>query len=113
MGLLATPYTLLANPIHPRVKTDKVKVLDKQQKLGEKIKKSIKRQKIYHPIREKFMRDETRRVAFLLEEFLKNEEETERGAIVIRIPKGVFDRVEKPQRLAAESGLADLLRVEE
>ena len=129
LGLLATPYTLLAHPSHPRVRTDcliyevmaitdiyiplreetirkyltdKIEVFENKQVLEEKIEKSIKRKKIYHPIREKFLRDEAKRTAFLIGEFLKDEEEqTEK--IVIRIPKRVWEKIEKPQRLAAES----------
>jgi len=129
LGLLATPYTLLAHPSHPRVRTDnliykvmaitdiyiplreetlrkyltdRVEVFENKQVLEEKIEKSIKRRKIYHPVREKFLRDEAKRTAFLIGEFLKGEEErTEK--IVIRIPKRVWEKIEKPQRLAAES----------
>ena len=91
-GLLATPYTLLAHPTHPRVKTDsllyevmaitdlyiplteetikkyltdRIRVLEDRTLLGEKIDKMIKRKKIYHPIREKFIKNEARRTAFL------------------------------------------------
>jgi len=129
LGLLATPYTLLAHPSHPRVRTDnpiyevmaitdiyiplreetirkyltdKVEIFEDRQDLEERIEKSIKRKKIYHPIREKFLRDEAKRTAFLIGEFLKDEEEqTEK--IVIRIHKKIWEKIEKPQRLAAES----------
>ena len=129
-GLLATPYTLLAHPIHPRVKTDsplyevmaitdlripltdetirryitdRVEVLEDKNLLEEKIEQSLERKKVYHPIREKFLRDEARRTAFLIEEFLKEEFETPetRKGIVIRVPKKVWEKVQIPRRLAA------------
>jgi len=92
LGLLATPYTLLAHPTHPRVKTDsllyevmaitdlyiplteetikkcltdRIRVLEDRTLLEEKIEQSLKRKKVYHPIREKFMKNEARRTAFL------------------------------------------------
>ncbi len=131
IGLLTTPYTLLAHPSHPRVRTDspiydvmaitdiyiplteesilkyltdKIEVLEDKHALEEKIKTSVEKKKIYHPVRERFIREEARRVAFLMEEFKSEEDkETERRATVIRIPKTVLERVEKPQRLAAKS----------
>jgi hypothetical protein len=100
LGLIATPYTLLAHPSHPRVRTDspiyetmaitdlyiplreetikkyltdRVEVLTEKTELERKIEDSIKRKKIYHPIREKFLKSEARRTAFLVEEFLREE----------------------------------------
>ncbi len=131
-GLLATPYTLLAHPTHPRVKTDsllyevmaitdlyiplteetikkyltdRIRVLEDRTLLEEKIEQSLKRKKVYHPIREKFMKNEARRTAFLLEEHLQREFQTtdDQREIVIRIPKEVLEKVEIPQRLAADS----------
>ena len=133
LGLIATPYTLLAHPSHPRVKTDsplyevmaitdlyiplreetikkyltdRVEVLTEKTELERKIEDSIKRRKIYHPIREKFLRSEARRTAFLIEEFLSEEEKEDnipKGKI-IKIPAEVLKKLDKPQRLAAESG---------
>jgi len=146
LGLIATPYTLLAHPAHPRVKTDsplyevmaitdlyiplreetikkyltdKVEVLTEKTELEQKIENSIKRRKIYpsigeefkkgkiyHPIREEFLRSEARRTAFLIEEFLSEEKEEDnipKGKI-IKIPAEVLKKLDKPQRLAAESG---------
>jgi len=102
LGLLATPYTLLAHPSHPNVKTDgllyevmaitdlyiplrkesiKKYLTDvihitesTMEVINEKIDLMIKRRKIYHPIREKFLREEARRVAFLIEEYLQGME---------------------------------------
>jgi hypothetical protein len=132
LGLIATPYTLLAHPIHPRVKTDsplyevmaitdlyiplreetikkhltdRVKVLTEKTELEQKIETSIKRRKIYHPIRKRFLRDEIRRTAFLIEEFLQKEEENQTSKnVVIKIPAEILRKLEKPQRLAAQSG---------
>ena len=132
LGLLATPYTLLAHPSHPRVKTDnplyevmaitdiyiplkeetirkyitdKIEVLEDKQALEKKIKVSRERKKIYHPIREKFLREEARRTTFLIMEFLENEEkeEQEEETIIIKIPQKVLEKVEKPLRKAAET----------
>jgi hypothetical protein len=133
LGLLATPYTLLAHPSHPRVKTDSplyeymaitdlyyplteevirknitdlIKVLTDRKILEGKIEKSIKREKIYHPIREQFLRNEIRRTQWILDEFLNRyivEEETKKGAILLKLPKKVLEEVKIPERLAAES----------
>ena len=132
LGLLATPYTLLAHPSHPRVKTDsllyevlaitdiyiplreetirkyitdKLEVLTNVQQLEDQIRNSIGRKKIYHPIREKFLREEIRRTAFLISEFLEGEEkgQVDRKLIIIKIPRELLEKLEKPQRLAAES----------
>jgi hypothetical protein len=132
LGLIATPYTLLAHPSHPRVRTDsplyevmaitdlyiplrdetikkyitdRLEVITEKTELEQKIENSIKRRKIYHPIREKFLRSEARRTAFLIEEFLREEREenqTSKGKI-IKIPAEVLKKLDKPQRLAAES----------
>jgi len=132
LGLLATPYTLLAHPSHPRVKTDsplyevlaitdiyiplreeairryvtdKLEILTSKQKLEDQIRNSIRRRKIYHPIREKFLREEIRRTAFLISEFLEGEEkgQADKKPIIIKIPRRILKKIEKPQRLAAES----------
>ena len=98
LGLLATPYTLLAHPTHPRVETegllyetfaitdlripltseiirkyltDVIRVKTNKEILERKIEQSFRRKKVYHPIREKFIRDEARRTAFLIEEYLR------------------------------------------
>jgi len=97
LGLLATPYTLLAHPSHPRVKTDgllydtfaildeylplteeiikrhltdKMEVKTDLEKLNAQIEKAIRTPKVYHPIREKFLNEEVRRTNYLLREFL-------------------------------------------
>ncbi len=137
LGLLATPYTLLAHPTHPKVKadgllydkfaimdiylpltervirrhiTDTIEVLEDRKTLSESIEKSLKEEKIYHPIREQFVRDEIRRTKFLIEETLREiekaeetEKEIPKKGIVIKIPKELLKKVETPQRLAAES----------
>ena len=99
LGLIATPYTLLTHSSHPRVKTDspiyeimaitdlqiplkvdtikkyltdKLEVLPDKNILEEKIGKAIERKKVYHPIREKFLKNEAKRTAFLIEEFLED-----------------------------------------
>jgi len=134
LGLLATPYTLLAHPSHPNVKTDgllyevmaitdlyiplREETIRKYltdvihiteptlEVLNEKIAQMVKRKKIYHPIRERFLREEAKRTAFLIEEYfqgIEKEKETTQGAIVLKLPKRVLESQEIPYRLAAES----------
>jgi len=134
LGLLATPYTLLAHPSHPNVKTngllyevmaitdlyiplrketikkyltDIIKITAPSlEVINKKIQKMRNKEKIYHPIRERFLREEAKRTAFLIEEYLQGieeKEETTKREITLKLPKKVLESQEIPQRLAAES----------
>ena len=133
LGLLATPYTLLAHPSHPRVKTDSplyevmaitdlyyplteeiirknvtdlIEVLTDREIIQKKLEQAISREKIYHPIREQFLKDEIKRTKWILDKFLNSymsENKTEKRTILLKLPKNIFENVQVPERLAAGS----------